>query len=244
MRFSSLSLRRLILLLPALALATLVAVVAVTTSQAATSFKGKDGYCDSWNFLADRDCRAAKYQVPPTPVTESTGSPGATGATGSTGASGPTVEPLRGDLTWPAPPGGRYAKIRPNGRTAYAPKNAPRAVKRMFRAANSLTRKPYVWGGGHLRWRDRGYDCSGATSYILRAGGFVGWPMVSGQFAFWGSNGPGRWVNVYANREHVYMVIAGLRFDTTPWFPGEKGPRWRSTVRSTKGFALRHPLRH
>lgn len=236
------------LALPLLALIALALVAAGTARAGAelfaprkqplvsiAAFAGKDKYCDAWNFARDPDCRSAKYQQSPTP---------ATGATGETGATGPVADYFPGDTIWPAPPGGRYAKIRSNGRTAYWRKGTPPAVKRMIRAANSITKKPYVWGGGHGRWHDKGYDCSGATSFVLRAGGFVSWPMVSGELAFWGSNGPGRWVRIYANKEHVFMVIAGLRFDTTPWYPGEKGPRWRATVRGTKGFALRHPVRY
>jgi cell wall-associated NlpC family hydrolase len=222
-----------------LLLAVSVAAIAFATASPAGAWSGKDRYCDSWNFALDPDCKSAKYDIAPTPTPTPP-----TGATSATGATGPTEPVFLGDTTWPAPPGGKYGVIRANGRTAYAPKNAPPAVKRMFRAANSLTQKPYVWGGGHLGWYARGYDCSGATSFVLRAGGFVAWPMVSGTLANWGVRGPGRWVQVYSNREHVYMVIAGLRFDTTPWYPGEKGPRWRATVRSTKGFALRHPVRY
>lgn len=220
--------------LKTLLLVACLATVAFATASPAGAWSGKDRYCDAWNFAADPDCRGPRYELNPTP---------ATGATSATGATGPTEPVFRGDTTWPAPPGGKYGTIRANGRTAYAPKNAPAAVKRMFRAANSITKKPYVWGGGHVRWYDRGYDCSGATSFVLRAGGLVFWPMVSGTLAYWGAKGPGKWVQIYANREHVFMVIAGVRFDTTPWYPGEKGPRWRATVRSTKGFALRHPVR-
>lgn len=200
----------------------------------AGAFKGKDRYCDPWNFKTDPDCKNRQYELAPTAPT---------GATDVTGPTGGQYVPPPGDWVWPAPPGGKYAKIRANGRTAVAPKSAPRRVKLMVRAANSLTKKPYVWGGGHGRWHDRGYDCSGATSFVLRAGGFVSWPMVSGQLARWGAGGPGRWVQVYAHGTHVFMVIAGLRFDTSPWGSGENGPRWRSTVRATKGFALRHPVR-
>lgn len=109
----------------------------------------------------------------------------------------------------------------------------------MIRAANSLTRKPYKWGGGHGAWKSSGYDCSGATSYVLRAGGLLGWPMVSGQLAKWGKHGKGRWVQVYAHKNHVFIVIAGLRFDTSG--AGERGPRWRTEPRGIQGFKLRHP---
>jgi hypothetical protein len=145
-------------------------------------------------------------------------------------------------IQWPAPPKGAYATLRPNGRTAIAPKSAPKPIKAMIRAANSITKKPYVWGGGHGRWYDRGYDCSGATSFVLRAGGYLSYPLVSGDLAKWGSKGAGNWVRIYANKTHVFMVIAGMRFDTSAYgSPGGNGPRWRIGVRPTGGFKLRHP---
>lgn len=154
----------------------------------------------------------------------------------------PPAEPLpEPDPTiwWPKPPKGAVAKLRANGRTARAPKSAPAPVRKMIRAANSITRKPYKWGGGHGKWNDRGYDCSGAVSYVLRAGGLLTYPMVSGGLAKWGKSGKGRWIQIYANKGHVFMVIAGLRFDTSGY--GERGPRWRTEQRGTRGFKLRHP---
>lgn len=207
-------------------------------AKTAGAWKGTDRYCDSWNFFKDPDCRAPKYQPQPTEPVSVPVPP--------SDVTGPTAEPIApppGDSTWPAPPGGKYARLSKDGRKAVLPKGAPRKVKLMVRAANSLTKKPYVWGGGHSRWRDHGYDCSGAVSFVLRRAGYVTWPLVSGQLARWGSNGPGRWVSVYAHGTHVFMVVAGLRFDTSPWASGDRGPRWRTTVRPTWGFALRHPRR-
>jgi cell wall-associated NlpC family hydrolase len=225
--------------------AAVAAVAAVLTivpaAGAAKPWQGLDRYCDAWNFASDRDCRAAKYQLPPGPTPPVGASP-ATGP-GGPDATGGSGGPPAGDLSWPAPPRGHYARLRAGGRLAVAPRSAPRAVKRMVNAANSLTKKPYIWGGGHSRWFDKGYDCSGAVSFVLRRAGRLSWPMVSGQLAGWGSNGPGRWVSVYAHDGHVFMIIAGLRFDTSPWGDGVSGPRWRSTVRATGGFSLRHPLR-
>lgn len=151
----------------------------------------------------------------------------------------PPADPSEPTTIWPAPPRGAVAKLRANGRTAVAPKSAPAPVKRMIKAANSLTRKPYKWGGGHTAWKSSGYDCSGAVSFVLNAGGLLDVPMVSGGLAKWGKSGKGRWVQVYAHKNHVFMVIAGLRFDTSGM--GERGPRWRTEARGTKGFRLRHP---
>lgn len=143
---------------------------------------------------------------------------------------------------WPAPPKGAYATLSEGSRKAKAPKSAPKPVRQMIKAANELVKKPYKWGGGHARWKDRGYDCSGAVSYVLRAGGYLKAPLSSGGLMKWGVKGGGNWVTVYASKKHVFLVVAGLRFDTTPYgAKGGKGPRWRATVRPTKGFKLRHP---
>ena len=134
------------------------------------------------------------------------------------------------------------ATILPGGK-ASVPAGAPYPVARAIKAANKIHRKTYIWGGGHRSFRARGYDCSGAVSYVLHAAGVLRWPLVSGQLAFWGSSGPGSWITVYANRTHTYMVIAGLRYDTSPrgeWIDQGRGPQWRYTLRTGAGFAVRH----
>ena len=125
-----------------------------------------------------------------------------------------------------------------NGR-AIAPLNAPPAVKKVIAAANKIRTKPYVWGGGHGRWWDRGYDCSGAVSFALRGGKLISSPMPSGPMMRWGERGLGRWITVFANSGHAYAVIAGLRWDTSG--TGGSGPRWHEDMRSRRGFAARHP---
>ena len=135
---------------------------------------------------------------------------------------------------------GRLAALGSNG-LAYAPSKAPRAVKLAVWAANQLRRKPYKWGGGHGRWQDSGYDCSGSTSYVLHAAGLLYGPLTAGNFARWGKVGLGKWITLYANSGHVFMVIAGLRFDTSPLGAGERGPRWRAFGRRDAGFKKRHP---
>ena len=124
---------------------------------------------------------------------------------------------------------------------AIAPPRAPTAVKRAIAAANHLRGRPYVWGGGHASFASHGYDCSGAVGYVLHAAGLLGTTMVSGQLAHWGDAGLGRWISVYANAEHVYMTIAGLRFDTRSDPPGVSGPRWHRAKVEGRGFAARHP---
>jgi hypothetical protein len=124
---------------------------------------------------------------------------------------------------------------------AIAPPGAPAEVKAAIAAANHIAGRPYVWGGGHLSWLSRGYDCSGAVGYALHAAGLLDTTMVSGQLAYWGLGGTGRWISVYANDEHVYMVIAGLRFDTRDDLPGVSGPRWHTERADPRKFAVRHP---
>jgi hypothetical protein len=124
---------------------------------------------------------------------------------------------------------------------AVAPPSAPAAVKALIAAANQIDHKPYLWGGGHLSWLARGYDCSGAVGFALHGAGLLDQTMVSGQLAGWGLGGVGRWVTVYANTEHVYMVIAGLRFDTRSDEPGVSGPRWHMGSVDPARFLARHP---
>jgi hypothetical protein len=124
---------------------------------------------------------------------------------------------------------------------AVAPPSAPAPVRAAIAAANRIDHKPYVWGGGHLRWWTRGYDCSGAVSYALHGAGLLDVTMVSGELAYWGEAGTGRWITVYANSHHTYMVIAGLRFDTRDDPPGVSGPRWHEWMVDSHNFVARHP---
>ena len=125
---------------------------------------------------------------------------------------------------------------------AISPLGAPAAVKAAIAAANRIDHKPYLWGGGHLSWRSRGYDCSGAVGYVLHAAGMLEQTVVSGQLESWGEAGLGRWITVYANTEHTYMVIAGLRFDTRDDPAGISGPRWHMGSVDGKKFVARHPV--
>jgi cell wall-associated NlpC family hydrolase len=137
-----------------------------------------------------------------------------------------------------APPG---KAILVNGR-AVPPADAPPAVKRVIAAANKIRTKPYVYGGGHARWWDAGYDCSGAVSFALRGAGLIDTPMPSGSLAAWGSPGKGRWITVYANGGHAYAIIAGLRWDTAGTTNGT-GPRWHKSLgaQASGPFTARHP---
>lgn len=135
---------------------------------------------------------------------------------------------------------GKVAMLRKDGRAAI-PRNAPKQVRLLISAANQIVGKPYKWGGGHAKLKDRGYDCSGTVSYALIRSGLLSSPLVSGGFAKWGRSGAGKWATIYANKGHVYMEVAGLRLDTSPMGDaGGKGPRWRPAIGKRKGFHVRH----
>jgi hypothetical protein len=153
-----------------------------------------------------------------------------TGGTPPPGGTEPTT-------TTPAPTGppGK-AKLRKDG-------TAPPAVQSAIAAGNAIRTMPYRWGGGHRSFSDTGYDCSGAVSYVLNAAGMLASPMPSGPLMAWGLPGKGYWITVFSNPSHVYMKVAGLRFDTSA--VGEKlnqgsGPRWRKTKRKATGYVVRH----
>ncbi len=131
------------------------------------------------------------------------------------------------------------AVIAPDGITAMVPAAAPPEVRDAIVAANRVVGKPYRWGGGHARVEDDAYDCSGAVSYALMGAGLLRGPLDSTGLKRFGETGRGPWITVYANADHTYAVIAGLRLDTSG--TGGTGPRWHPAARSGKGFAVRHP---
>ncbi len=128
---------------------------------------------------------------------------------------------------------------------AYAPDQAPDAVKQAIWAANQIVGMPYRLGGGHkLGFTDRAYDCSGTVSFAMHGAGLLAAPRDSSSFMRYGLAGKGQWITVYTNRGHAFAVIAGLRLDTSAAGDpaGGSGPRWRPNLRSTRGYRARHPL--
>jgi peptidoglycan hydrolase-like protein with peptidoglycan-binding domain len=141
--------------------------------------------------------------------------------------------------TAPAPLGpGMQATVGADG-LAIAPAAAPDAVKQIIAAGNAIATKPYRYGGGHGNWQDTGYDCSGSVSYALHGAGLLEQALPSGNFTTWGEPGPGQWVTIYANGGHMYMVVAGLRFDTSG--RKEDGTRWHAESRSASRYTVVHP---
>jgi hypothetical protein len=155
------------------------------------------------------------------------------------------VGPSSGGTTTTSAPAGQAtpgARAKLQNGFAVPPADAPPKVVRAIEAANRIVKgKPYCMGGGHARWNDSCYDCSGSISYALgdKGAGIIDAPMPSGSFMRWERRGPGRWITVYANAGHMYAVIAGLRLDTSNTV-GD-GPGWSTTGFRRPGFAVRHP---
>jgi cell wall-associated NlpC family hydrolase len=152
--------------------------------------------------------------------------------------------PTTGGATYIAPP--PLDKVVPGAKGtvnaqgyAIPPASAPQVVKDVIAAGNKIAKTPYKWGGGHGSWNDTGYDCSGSVSYALHGAGLLNSPLVSGDFPAWGRPGRGSWITVWGNGGHVYMYVAGMRFDTSARKTG--GSRWTMQARSNSSFEASHP---
>jgi cell wall-associated NlpC family hydrolase len=164
-------------------------------------------------------------------------------ASASTGGALPKNQKLV--LAQPAAPAplvlgpGMTATVGSDG-LAVAPALAPPEIQAVIAAGNKIAKMPYIYGGGHGKWEDAGYDCSGSVSYALHGGGLLETSMASGGFMTWGDPGPGQWITIFANGGHVYMTVAGLRFDTSG--RTGSGSRWQpASERDGKGYTVVHP---
>jgi peptidoglycan hydrolase-like protein with peptidoglycan-binding domain len=146
-------------------------------------------------------------------------------------------DPGAGTMPTQLAPGDR-AQIGSDG-LAIAPASAPPQVQAIIAAGNEIASKPYKYGGGHGKWNDSGYDCSGSVSYALHGAGLLDTAMPSGDFTDWGDSGPGQWVTLYAKSSHMFMVVAGIRFDTSG--RTKNNTRWQTDMRSTSGYTAVHP---
>jgi len=136
----------------------------------------------------------------------------------------------------------KKAKLKANGK-ATIPAGAPKRVRRAIRAANRIVGKPY----GAPSWRKNGtsprYDCSAAVSYVLGKKGakLLKNPTWSGPLMKWGKKGKGKWITVYSNHGHAYVMIAGLRFESRG---SGDGPRWRKGGASKRDWSgVRYAIR-
>jgi hypothetical protein len=123
---------------------------------------------------------------------------------------------------------------------AIAPIGAPAEVQAIVNAGNEIAHLPYVWGGGHARYEDTGYDCSGSISFVLAAAGLLNGTETSGELMSYGAPGPGKYITIYATNGHTFMYVAGLRFDTVAL--AQAGSRWSNRAATEGGgFVARHP---
>ena len=163
-----------------------------------------------------------------------------TASTGGAGVGAPAAGPSTSQH--PTVPG-TVAKIIKG--VAYAPAWAPMQVKKAIWAGDQIRLKPYRVGGGHGKWHDSAYDCSGSVSYVLHAAGLLKVSEDSGDMEAWGQKGLGQWITVYTNPGHAFVEIAGIRLDTSregdPHPAPGTGPRWRPVMTSTSGYVARHP---
>jgi hypothetical protein len=168
--------------------------------------------------------------APPTSTTATTASSG--GATVDSGA----FETMTSNSI--SAPMGR-GTLNPDG-TANPPASAPLVIQEIFAAANKIASDPYVYGGGHQSFDDTGYDCSGSVSYALHGGSLLSSPLDSTEFESYGGSGAGKWITIYANSGHVFMLIAGLRYDTAAQ-SSTGGSRWTDQPRSATDYVVTHP---
>jgi cell wall-associated NlpC family hydrolase len=152
---------------------------------------------------------------------------------------GLTADGIVGPATWSALGHSGITKVLKRRVLGRRRSGLPLAVSRVIRAGTRIAFKPYKYGGGHGSFSDSGYDCSGSVSYALHGGGLLSVPKDSSEFMSWGAPGKGRYITIYANPGHAYMVVHGRRFDTTG--AGGRGGRWQWEQRSSAGYTVRHP---
>jgi hypothetical protein len=155
-------------------------------------------------------------------------------------------------------PGERARLLPTDGHVALIPTGVPPVVQAMLMAGNELQDLPYGPTGHPDPLGAASEDCSSTLNYVLYRSGVrsIGEILrenpLAQDYVDWGEPGPGRWVTIYATTEptdHVFIVIAGLRLDTshdgTDVGPNryENGPRWRilSYIPTWAHWSVRHP---
>jgi hypothetical protein len=145
-----------------------------------------------------------------------------------------------------------------DGRLAFVPNGVPATVQAMVVAGNELQGLPYGPRGHPDPRGATEEDCSSTLNYVLYRSGVrtIGEILsdnpLARDYTRWGASGPGRWVTIYATThpsEHVFLIIAGLRLDTshngTDVGPNrnEDGPRWRvlDHIPTWAAWSIRHP---
>ena len=209
-------------------------------------------------YVAEVERWAARYRGPPTPPASREGGEGGEGMEGAdTRLASETSTPVRFVAGERAMLAGR-SPIGGDGHVALVPAGVPATVQAMVVAGNELQELP-DGPDGHPDPRGAiDEDCSSTLNYVLYRSGvrpiseIVRDNPLAQDYVNWGAPGPGRWVTIYATTsptDHVFVVIAGLRLDTshngTDIGPnrGEDGPRWRilDHIPTWAHWSVRHP---
>jgi hypothetical protein len=203
-------------------------------------------------YVAEVEQWAARYGELPA-------SPAAGSGAGASALDGPD-ERLQSETSTPVRfiAGERAALDPGDGHVALIPEGVPARVQAMLVAGNELQDLPYGPGGHPDPLGASEEDCSSSVNYVLYRSGvrplgeILAQNPVAQDYTSWGLPGPGRWVTIYATdapTPHVFIVIAGLRLDTshrgTDVGPNrlQDGPRWR-VLDHIPGWAdwfVRHP---
>jgi hypothetical protein len=182
----------------------------------------------------------------------SQGSAGGSAAGEGGGWSGDTSTPVE------YVPGEQAGLSAANGHLALIPAAAPAVVQAMLIAGNELQELPYGPTGHPDPRGASSEDCSSSVNYVIYRSGvrpideIVRENPLAQNYLDWGAPGPGRWVTIYATTaptDHVFIVIAGLRLDTshngTDIGPNrdQDGPRWRllDHIPTWAHWSVRHP---
>jgi hypothetical protein len=202
---------------------------------------------------------AARYSSPPVPLASRSPAGEGTLEEGSEGLEGANTA-LAGESPTPVRfiPGERAELVPGEGHLALVPAGVPASVQAMVVAGNELQDLPYGPGGHPDPLGATEEDCSSTVNYVLYRAGvrplaeIIHENPLAQDYVHWGAPGPGRWVTIYASATptaHVFIVIAGLRLDTshngTDEGPNrdENGPRWRilGRIPTWEHWSLRHP---
>jgi hypothetical protein len=211
----------------------------------------------SW-YVEQVEQWAARYRG--STLTAASGAPISLQASESVTASGRPDARLQAETTTPVNfiAGERAQLSQADGHQALVPAGVPAVVQSMIVAGDELQDLPYGPGGHPDPRGALEEDCSSTVNYVLYRSGIrpiaeiIGENPLAQDYTRWGVSGPGRWVTIYATTsptDHTFIVIAGLRLDTshngTDTGPNraEDGPRWRilDHIPTWARWSVRHP---
>ena len=141
----------------------------------------------------------------------------------SSAATACTADGIVGPATWTALGiRGRHPVLK-RATAARQPRVAaaspPRSCAARSPPANRIASAPYIYGGGHGSFTRLGLRLLGLGLLRPARRRAPRRPLDSGELMSYGSPGPGRYITIYANPGHAYMVIRGRRYDTSASAP-------------------------